>query len=631
MKLNWPSEASGATRLFGKFLLILVPMFLLSASLGLSLVAERVAQATHNQLSARIGTQAAHIADALGRHNNSALTTVSQDLLSTLLFDPAVLCAEVSERSGGEIALKSPQGLGCVGQEAADKFQIPVGKNAQKVLHIRFSKSEVDATRQNYREFSLVALILGLLVSAGVSYLGFRLIVGRPLKKLLVAIRQSEEKGEPVYAGAGGTDELGFVIRAYNEMQKSLSDESARVLQATAELGAERRRNEELLSKVFQVSPYPFAILDPKNATYRNVNEAWLSVMGYSRQDVIGQTAHSLGIWIDPGERGRFVDLLKVQGSVRAFEARVRTKGGQVLDMLMFGEFVDIDGDNRLFMIADDITELKKAEAARQRHHREILQAKTELEGANSALVQRTYELEAAQENLVRQERLATLGELTATVSHELRNPLAAIRSSVHVAIQKTKDLEIGVDRSLARAERNVVRCDSIISDLLGYAREPQCAPEQIAADEWLQKTLSELDVPENISLNSNFAAPDANLTVAPERIRQVVVNLFENAIQALSDMPETKPRVLTVKTFHTSERYDVVFEDSGPGMESDAVSKVFEPLFSTKSYGCGLGLATAKKIVEKYLGTIHFESEIGIGTTVTMSLPAQHARERAA
>lgn len=274
---------------------------------------------------------------------------------------------------------------------------------------------------------------------------------------------------------------------------------------------------------------------------------------------------------------------------------------------------------------------VRRATGILELQHKQILSAKAELEDTNGELFKRTQQLEAAQESLIQQERLATLGELTATVSHELRNPLAAIRSSIHLAIKKTEDNDLGIARSLERAERNVMRCDDIISDLLGYASEPACQTEVITADDWLRETLSELEVPEEVILVQRLSAPDARLSVAPERIRQVVVNLFENAIQALADMPSGSRRILTVRSSLQKDGYSIAFQDTGPGMDEDTVGKVFEPLFSTKSYGCGLGLATARKIMEKHDGSIHFDSEVDVGTTVTMSLPASRAHERAA
>ena len=529
-----------------------------------------------------------------------------------------------------KVVFKAPQGLGCVGQEAAQQFSLPIGVEGGR-LNVHFSTREIEIARQSHREFSLLAMLFGLLVSIGASYIGFRLIIGKPLKALLFAIQRSDGKSEPISVPVSGADELSTVIRAYNQMQTNLVREAERFREKSAELNAERHRNEALLSKVFQVSPYPFAILDAETGVYHNVNEAWLSTMGYSREQVIGKTARSLGIWVDAADRARFTGILGKLGSARAYEAKVQTRNGEQLDTLISGEYVECPGGARIFMVADDVTEMKAVEAERLRHHAAILDAKTELERTNRQLVQRTQQLEAAQDSLVQQERLATLGELTATVSHELRNPLAAIQSSVHLAIKKTEGLELGVDRSLERAERNVRRCDDIISDLLGYASEPVCQSQRIEADEWLQATISELDIPHGIELIANLSAQDTQIFVAPERIRQAVVNVFENATQVLADMQQDGIRKLTVRTSVQSGHYTIAFEDTGPGMDRETIARAFEPLFSTKSYGCGLGLATARKIVEKHDGTVHVESEVGAGTVVTMSLPVCRAHERAA
>ncbi len=617
----------GTPRLFSKFLLVLLPVFLLSAGLGLSLVADRMAQNAYDQLSARIGAHSGHLVAALARQNLQANRTAAQDLLSTLLHDPAILCAEVSSTGATMPIFMAPRGLGCVGQDKAEQFKLPIGQNGGKTLHVRFSTQEIDITRQSYREFSIMALAIGLLISASASYFGFRIFIANPLGKLLFAMRQTRERAQPVYAQVTGRDELSTVVRAFNDMQKNLEEETRRVSQKSMELRAERRKKQELLSKAFEIGPYPFAILDPATSTYSDVNEAWLQVMKYERQDVIGKSAENLEIWVDLERRAQFVQQLKERGSVRAFEANVRTKSGDILTTLMSGEFVELDDGPRLFMVADDVTELRDAEAEKQQNHEAILGAKAELEKTNTKLIQQTRELKAAQETLVQQERLATLGELTATVSHELRNPLAAIRSSIHLATQKAKGSEIGIERSLERAERNIVRCDGIISDLLGYASEPKAELQEIVGDDWLLATLQDQETGGDVEVVYEPAAPGVELLVMPERIRQAVVNIFENAIQAMADVPAERNKVLKVSTSVSSKNYNMVFEDSGPGIDAENISSVFEPLFSTKSYGTGLGLATTKKIIERHQGSVEIQSERGIGTVVTIGLPLK-ARE---
>ena len=107
---------------------------------------------------------------------------------------------------------------------------------------------------------------------------------------------------------------------------------------------------------------------------------------------------------------------------------------------------------------------------------------------------------------------------------------------------------------------------------------------EQIAGDDWLNATLSELDIVESVELVKRFSAPKAQLFLAPERIRQAVVNIVENAVQALTDMPEEKTRVLTVRTAAEGGNYVMIFDDNGPGMDPElAVESIRAIIFDQK------------------------------------------------
>ena len=117
-------------------------------------------------------------------------------------------------------------------------------------------------------------------------------------------------------------------------------------------------------------------------------------------------------------------------------------------------------------------------------------------------------------------------------------------------------------------------------------------------------------------------------LSFDPERMRRVIINLIDNAAQA---MAEKEPGSVTVRTRADGGAFQLTVEDTGAGIPRDVLSKVFEPLFSTKSFGTGLGLPTVKQIVEQHGGTVEIESEPGAGTRVTVRLPALGAQEMAA
>lgn len=241
---------------------------------------------------------------------------------------------------------------------------------------------------------------------------------------------------------------------------------------------------------------------------------------------------------------------------------------------------------------------------------------------------ERTAELRTAQSELVRREKLSTLGQLTATVAHELRNPLSAIRNTVFALRERVSASGLDLERPLGRVDRNIQRCDRIINDLLDFTRMPElhCAP--IAADEWLEDILAEQALPGGVVLMRDFGAPSCHVSFDAERMRCVAVNLIENAAQAMAD---DGGGAITVRTRLSGSVYTLAVEDTGPGIPADVLPKVFEPLFSTKSFGTGLGLPTVKQIVEHHGGSVEIASESGKGTRVVVRLPGVVEREMAA
>jgi PAS domain S-box-containing protein len=245
---------------------------------------------------------------------------------------------------------------------------------------------------------------------------------------------------------------------------------------------------------------------------------------------------------------------------------------------------------------------------------------------------ERTAELRKAQGELVRKEKLSTLGQLTATVAHELRNPLSAIRNTIFAVKESLARANIGIDveRPLSRVERNIQRCDRIISDLLDFTRMRELACSEVEADAWLDELLNEQRLPEGVTLNRAFATDRHRVSFDTDQMRRVVINIVENAAQAVAQGASADP-VVTVRTRATAAWFELAVEDTGPGIPPDVLPRVFEPLFSTKSFGTGLGLPTVKQIVEQHGGTVEISSQPGQGTRVVVRLPSAMAEELAA
>ena len=168
-------------------------------------------------------------------------------------------------------------------------------------------------------------------------------------------------------------------------------------------------------------------------------------------------------------------------------------------------------------------------------------------------------------------------------------------------------------------------RCDAIVGDILEFSRVQDLNREPTSIDDWLQEMHDEHELPSSIRMHRALAA-GAGTMLDRTRFRQVVVNLVDNAAQAMAD-PQWQPdpdreRTITVRTELAGPHIRLSVGDNGPGIAADKLSKIFEPLFTTKTKGVGLGLPTVRKLVEQHGGTLDVESREGDGTTFTVWLP---------
>ena len=296
--------------------------------------------------------------------------------------------------------------------------------------------------------------------------------------------------------------------------------------------------------------------------------------------------------------------------------------------------------NDQLYRLNERMTKLNESLEQRvQERTSELQRANEDVKRLNEDLErrveERTTELQQAQHDLVRQERLAALGQLTATVSHELRNPLGAIRTAIYLVRGKVMNQQLGVEPALERADRSITRCDNIINELLDFTRSTPLALENVRFDDWMDFTLSEQNLPESVTLQKNLGTPEQVIAFDQERLRRVIVNVFNNACEAMVEATENgemeRQPVLNVNSRSDGQMMEVVFSDNGPGIPQETLDRIFEPLFSTKSFGVGLGLPTVKQIMEQHGGGIEITSTIGTGTQVRLWLPVRQVQEQAA
>ena len=232
-------------------------------------------------------------------------------------------------------------------------------------------------------------------------------------------------------------------------------------------------------------------------------------------------------------------------------------------------------------------------------------------------------------EELLNKERLAVLGQLTATVSHELRNPLGVIRSSTFYLIRRLKQADDVTTKHLIRIDDQVGICDAIVGDLLEYTRGRYSEKSTGNIGAWLQTLVESFGENQAVKIAHRPAPEAMQISFDPEKMRRVVVNLITNAVQAVVAKTEVaEPAdpgyepLVTISTSRKADNVTIRIEDNGIGMDPETVKRAFEPLYTTRARGTGLGLAIVEKIVEEHGGTVALESRPREGTAVTIELP---------
>jgi signal transduction histidine kinase len=200
---------------------------------------------------------------------------------------------------------------------------------------------------------------------------------------------------------------------------------------------------------------------------------------------------------------------------------------------------------------------------------------------------------------------------------------------------EAAKKQGLDVERSIERINRNIGRCVEIISELLDYTRSPQLEFVAQDFDRWLVGILADYDIEDGISLRHELQA-GVMVRFDSGQLQRVFVNLIDNARDALHEAkgtardPSYAPRV-SVKSRVDGRRIAITVEDNGSGIPPEILPKIFEPLFSTKGSGVGLGLPTVKQIIDRHRGQIEVTSRVGEGTSVAIWLPLAVGQELAA
>lgn len=321
------------------------------------------------------------------------------------------------------------------------------------------------------------------------------------------------------------------------------------------------------------------------------MNDQWPRITGYSKEELLGMS---------------FFDLVHPQDRQTSQQRHREKMSGEA----MAGLF-------EMSIIRKDSSEIPI----------ELTSAFTTYMGkyANVAYIRDITERKQMQEALARQEKLAVLGQLAGGVSHELRNPLGAIKNATYFLGMALEQPEPEVKETLEILDREVTTSEHIISSLLDFVCPRPPMRRKVDINDVVQEALSRITVPENIEVVSYLDETLPMIVADPDQLSQVFGNITLNAIQAMLEGGQ-----LVIKsTVSGPEWVAVSLADTGIGISEENLGKLFEPLITSKAKGIGLGLTLVKTLVEKHGGTIAVKSEVGKGSTFTVRLPVGGKEEK--
>jgi len=232
-------------------------------------------------------------------------------------------------------------------------------------------------------------------------------------------------------------------------------------------------------------------------------------------------------------------------------------------------------------------------------------------------LDKQTRELQDAQDQLIRKEKLAIVGLLASSISHELRNPLGVINNSAYFLQMKLKDADEKIKKHLDLLQKEVVRSNGIITDLLTFAKVKKLKLTESDLNKILEDVLKYIDVPEKITIEKQLDTNLPHFQLDEEQVFCVFLNIITNALHSVEDDGK-----IVIKTSVIEDFAVIKIIDNGVGIPEENLEKIFEPLFTTRARGIGLGLAIVKEVIDIHNGLIEVESEVGKETTFTVRLP---------
>lgn len=402
-------------------------------------------------------------------------------------------------------------------------------------------------------------------------------------RRLLLAVKGVTDQTEK-------RDDLGFVVNTFHDMVKELKDKEQE-LQRLRSLAEERAEDIESYNENILMSVASGVITFDREGRIITFNPAAESILSKRSEDVIGKTCEEVFGRNSPITEIQKESLQREEGKAR-MEATIEKAHGEKIWLGLNtsllrnsnGELIGV------ILVFSDLTEIKH------------LQTQMELK-----------------------ERFSLLGEMSAGIAHELRNPMGAIAGFAKFL---SKKLDSGDERKpIADAiEREIEGMNRVINELLNFTRPTDLNLSRVELKPLIEDSLSSIPLNSvNFILNSD---PVPAIEADDVLLKQVFINLFQNAVEAMPEGGDIRV-VVSVKPLVESQRPEVEIEvsDTGIGIPEEKMNKIFHPFFTTKENGTGLGLSLVQKIILYHSGRIEVKSMEGRGTTFRIALPLRHQR----
>jgi len=477
------------------------------------------------------------------------------------------------------------------------QFKLQSPSQTKKLVRVvlGISLENMNAKLANMRNNAIkIAIVIALICIVGVFW-GVQKMTA-PVKQLVRATRRVAQGDLSHSVENNRKDELGSLADSFNEMMVKLKSSQDKVLNYTQTLEKrvddrtrELKESEEKYRTLFEHSGTAVTLID-KDEKFSMVNKGFEALSGYPKTLVEGKMTFSSFLECD--------DRKKIK---EYCDTKMNT-GEANIPVNYECTFVD-----------------------RFNNRKSVNLTMSSVPGSRSILVSLTdvTKLKELQKKLIHSQQLAVIGELSASIAHEIRNPLVAINTSVGI-LKNGLNLN-GQDQELMGIIcEESMRLKKITDDFLQFARPNKPKLKKANINALLQEILLFLrhKIGNNIHQNLNLAKILPNVSVDPNQLRQVVINIVINAVEAMPAGGSLSISTSLLQTSVANQHIEIVFKDSGCGIDEPDLKKIFQPFYSTKEKGAGMGLSICERIIQNHGGEIKVVSRLGEGTQFSIILP---------